>query len=180
MNDLDHGRSHTPAATLGRTECDCDTRKSEIFECNKGGIPVADVPFYIRDAFFGLEPMIPLQWQIMQKRAPGCYVAEDSKLKHAAQTQLPSTFKHKGASQSNKTDAKRSKREKRRDRKERKLAEFRAAETGQQEPLVAQDNQSTSCPSTTTKSGSPMHTETSSCGSPDQLFIEESAEMESE
>ncbi|VDM63013.1 unnamed protein product [Angiostrongylus costaricensis] len=84
------------------------TNPAGILKCSDRRIFVCKPKTLFCDAFNGLEPVIPLMWQVsddlqtflntgkralingfVQSRAPGCYVAPDSKLKLIAQIPLP-------------------------------------------------------------------------------------------
>ncbi|VDO78696.1 unnamed protein product [Heligmosomoides polygyrus] len=71
---------------LPRREDDKESR--DVLDCEKQNVLVAKPSVRICDAFEGLEPVVPLQWQVVQSRAPGCFVAPDSKLKLIASTAL--------------------------------------------------------------------------------------------
>ncbi|KAJ1369824.1 hypothetical protein KIN20_031396 [Parelaphostrongylus tenuis] len=64
------------------------TNSDGVLEFAKNKISVCETKSRFSDAFNGLEPVIPLQWQVVQSRAPGCYIAPDSKMKSVAQTPL--------------------------------------------------------------------------------------------
>uniref|UniRef100_A0A158P9C3 Ankyrin repeat and fibronectin type-III domain-containing protein 1 n=1 Tax=Angiostrongylus cantonensis TaxID=6313 RepID=A0A158P9C3_ANGCA len=65
------------------------TNPDAVLKCSDRKIFVCKPKTLFCDAFNGLEPVVPLMWQLVQGRAPGCYVAPDSKLKLIAQTPLP-------------------------------------------------------------------------------------------
>ncbi|VDO77728.1 unnamed protein product [Heligmosomoides polygyrus] len=78
---------------LPRREDDKESR--DVLDCEKQNVLVAKPSVRICDAFEGLEPVVPLQWQVVQSRAPGCFVAPDSKLKLIASTAFTDSLRYR-------------------------------------------------------------------------------------
>ncbi|RCN53293.1 hypothetical protein ANCCAN_00354 [Ancylostoma caninum] len=161
-------------------QADAATKSTDVLDCDSCDVAIADVSLSIREAFSGLESMIPLQWQIVQKRAPGCYVAKDSKLKGIAMSQLPGrSFGHEG-SQNKQVALKRTRKQRQRDNKRRREAEKTGGNVSV--PTVEMDAEPAYCPFGTSnvEPNSPASSEPSysPCPSPDQLLIDEPEEGE--
>ncbi|CAJ0604254.1 unnamed protein product [Cylicocyclus nassatus] len=128
-------------------------------------LSVNDVILHIRNAFAGLESMIPLQWQIMQKRAPGCYVAKDSNLKKRAMMEEHTP--------SRKPVNMKLTHNQRRNRKRKKMKWQNARGRSVQEPTVEMDSEPVYCPfGSPTNASSPACSEPSlsSCPSPELVI----------
>ncbi|VDM71832.1 unnamed protein product [Strongylus vulgaris] len=112
--------------------------------------------------------MVPLQWQIMQKRAPGCYVAKDSKLKSIAMAQLTGSSFPQGRQ----SGAKRTKSQKRKDRAKRMKLMHQSVAENVHEPVVGMDGPFETSANTMS---SPACSEPvqSPCSSPEHLLIDE-------
>ncbi|KAL6739888.1 hypothetical protein Aduo_013287 [Ancylostoma duodenale] len=163
-------------------QADTATKSTDVLDCGSCDVAVADVSFSIREAFIGLESMIPLQWQIVQKRAPGCYVAKDSKLKGIAMSQLPGRSISHDGSQNKQIASKRSRKQRQRDNKRRREAEKTAAGGNVSMPTVEMDAEPAYClfGASNVEPNSPASSEPSysPCPSPDQLLIDEPEEGE--
>ncbi|VDO25699.1 unnamed protein product [Haemonchus placei] len=104
-------------------QLDESVNSSDVLDCEKETVLVAQPSVRIRDVFNGLEAVIPLQWQVVQKRAPGCYVAPNSKLHFTARTPLPEGSMRLGEDKS-KIGAKRNRQRKKENAKRRKVLQL--------------------------------------------------------
>uniref|UniRef100_A0A1I7WMP1 NARG2_C domain-containing protein n=1 Tax=Heterorhabditis bacteriophora TaxID=37862 RepID=A0A1I7WMP1_HETBA len=101
LTKLSHGRYLLLNESDGKLKLLAETNENDaatdVLDCStiaKSVVLSREVPKF-RDIFEGLESRIPLQWQIVQRRAPGCFVAKDSKLHFIAITPLEENIKER-------------------------------------------------------------------------------------
>ncbi|KAK6035035.1 hypothetical protein COOONC_27461 [Cooperia oncophora] len=133
---------------------------SDVLDCEQEKVPDAKPSLRIRDVFNGLEPMIPLQWQVVQSRAPGCYVAPDSKILKPARTPLQKGSMPMGGDKSQ-IGAKKTRYQRRKEAKKRRSLQFQEKQLTSV-PEVEMEEQNSFCPfGTSTEQASPAHSDVS-------------------